>query len=145
MNLAPVVMFCYKRADTLEKTLAQLRLNAYAEHSDLIIYSDGPKTTQDIEGVNLVRDVIKNIDGFKSVNTILHSNNNGLAKSIINGVTQVLNEYGKVIVVEDDLITSSNFLKFMNDGLDFYENHPKIFSISGYMPNIAIPSNHPYD
>jgi hypothetical protein len=79
-----------------------------------------------------VREYIYSISGFKSVNIICEAENKGLANSVISGVTTVLKTYDEVIVVEDDLLVSSNFLQFMNQALNYYKNNEKILSISGY-------------
>ena len=58
--------------------------------------------------------------------------NYGLAKNVIEGVTAIVNKYGKVIVLEDDLVTNRYFLLFMNDGLDRYQNEQKVTGITGF-------------
>lgn len=131
-ELAPVLLFVYKRPGTLNKTLSALQKNYLAPETDLYIFSDAAKTIHDKPLVSQVRAYIKEIEGFKSVTLFEAVQNKGLAKSIIEGVTQVINTFGKVIVLEDDLITSSNFLVYMNKCLDFYERNPKIFSVSGF-------------
>lgn len=145
MTLAPIVIFCYKRVDSLEKTIDALSNNLLAADSDLIVFSDGPKTPADSIKVDQVRTYLKSIEGFKSVKIISHRENKGLANSIISGVSQVIYDYGKIIVVEDDLVTSPNFIKFMNDGLTKYGKDTKVFSISGYMPPIEIPASYTWD
>ncbi|PML10617.1 hypothetical protein BCT86_00105 [Vibrio breoganii] len=131
-NLSPIALFVYDRPDHVEKTIAALKENELSSLSDLIIYSDFPKTEDSAKGVELVRSLIKNISGFKTVRVIEQPVNKGLAMSITEGVTRIVEEYGKVIVLEDDIITGRYFLKFMNDALDFYENNPQISSISAY-------------
>jgi hypothetical protein len=140
--LAPVVVFCYNRVDHLEKTLAALTLNVLAEDSDLIIFSDGPKNETDLIGVQEVRAFLENFKNasiFKSIEVVAAIENLGLANSIINGVSRVINSYGKIIVVEDDVITSKYFLMYMNDALNKYINHHAIGSIASIVPNIKIP------
>lgn len=101
----------------------------------LYIFVDGPKTKKDQELVDAVYLSVSKIDGFKKVNIIKSNKNMGLAFSVINGVTDIIQKYGKVIVLEDDLITSPCFLEYMNDALNVYEKDAKIWSISGYSPN----------
>jgi len=135
-KLAPIVLFTHKRLETLQKTVASLSLNALSVHSDLIIYSDGAKTPEDQIIINEIRSYLKTIIGFKSVHIHTSIKNKGLANSIINGVSEVMDEYHKAIVLEDDLIVSANFLEYMNQALYFYKDNSKIFSISGYSPTI---------
>jgi hypothetical protein len=145
--LAPVVVFCYNRVDHLEKTLAALTLNVLAEDSDLIIFSDGPKNETDLIGVQEVRAFLENFKNasiFKSIEVVAAIENLGLANSIINGVSRVIKSYGKIIVVEDDVITSKFFLMYMNDALNKYKDKSTIGSISSYVPDIKLPSNYNY-
>lgn len=136
MNLAPIVLFTYNRLYHTKKTIEALKNNLLASDSKLIIYSDAPKNENVINEVTAVRLYIKQIDGFKEIEIIERTENLGLFKSIISGVTEVINKYDKVIVLEDDLITSKYFLKYMNDALTYYEKDKKVASITGYSLNI---------
>ncbi|MEH7250372.1 sugar transferase [Neobacillus niacini] len=142
---APIILFVYNRPKHTFKTIEVLKKNILACDSDLIIFSDYAKKDSDLINVNKVRDIINNIDGFKSITIIEQKENQGLAKSIINGVTEVIDKYNKVIVLEDDLITSKYFLSYMNEALDLYERESRIWSISGYGPKIKIPSGYSDD
>lgn len=141
-RLAPILLFTYKRLDTLKQTVAALQQNYEAGESELIIFSDAAKTPVDEAEINKVRDYIRGIDGFKSICIYEAEKNKGLANSIIDGVTKVISEYGKAIVLEDDLIATPNFLSFMNDGLNKYETETSVFSISGYSFNLQPPENY---
>src|SRR5690606_31084323 len=116
-----------------QQTVEALQKNILAEESDLIIYSDAEKHQKNRGSVNDVRAYIKTIDGFNSVSIIERDKNYGLANSIIDGVTTVVEKYGKVIVLEDDLVTSPYFLQFMNDGLNIYDENKDVASIHGYV------------
>lgn len=133
MNIiAPVVLFCYKRLDILKQTIESLQQNYLADETELFVFSDGPKNAEDRLVIKYVRNYLKTITGFKKVIIKEAIQNKGLANSIIGGVTEIINEYDKVIVLEDDLVTSRNFLIYMNKGLDHYKDNPKIFSITGF-------------
>jgi len=131
-EFAPVVLFVFKRVDSARRLIESLLENWEASYTDLFIFSDGPRNENEDNAVSKVREYIYSIDGFKSVNITCAPVNKGLANSVISGVTSVLNTYGKVIVVEDDLLLSNNFLQFMNQALDYYENNQKILSIAGF-------------
>ena len=103
-----------------------------AAQSDLIIFSDGPKNDGSRESVSKTREILRAVQGFKSVELILRNENLGLAKSIILGVTELIARRGKLIVLEDDLITSPYFLQFMNDALDYYQDDERVISVNGY-------------
>ena len=132
MKLAPVTVFCYNRLDNLKDTITALQHNRLAVDSDLIIFSDGPKNCVDELLVRDVRDFLKTIIGFKTITIYESLVNKGLAKSIIDGVSQVLSQNENIIVLEDDLITSYNFLDYMNQSLHFYDKITNVFSVAGY-------------
>lgn len=142
---APVLLFTYKRLDTLKLTVAALQQNKHAGESELFIFSDAAKTAKDELEIDKVRNFIKGIGGFKSVSIFEAPKNKGLANSIIDGVSQVIKKYGKVIVLEDDLQTSVNFLSYMNQSLDFYKDNRKVFSIAGYSIPVRVPGDYSYD
>lgn len=131
-NLAPIVLFVYNRPDHTRQTVEALQNNVLAEQSDLFIYADNAKNELAKENVKKVREYIGNIKGFKSVTIIERDKNLGLADSIIDGVTTVVNKFGKIIVLEDDIVTSKYFLQYMNDALIKYENEKKVMEITGY-------------
>lgn len=144
---APVVVFGYKRSRLLERTLNSLAACPEAKESDLFIFIDGPKSEKDYEEVRSALDVANSIDRslFAGVNISAASQNLGLAKSIISGVSGVMEKYGRAIVVEDDLRVHPGFLTFMNLGLDRYETDPRVYSICGYTNKVNIPKDYPYD
>lgn len=128
---APIALFVYNRPDHTRRTLAALAANRLASDSDLFIFADAAKTTDALDAVSDVRRLIRNVDGFKNVHVIEQAQNRGLAKSIIGGTTRLCNEFGRAIVVEDDLITSPFFLTFMNDALDRYSDSEDVLHVSG--------------
>ncbi|MGQ3685110.1 MAG: glycosyltransferase [Candidatus Loosdrechtia sp.] len=133
MESAPIVLFVYNRPWHIQQTIEALQKNELAETSEFFIFSDGPKFENDRKKVSDVREYCKTITGFKSITLIEREQNLGLAQSIITGVTEIINKYDKIIVLEDDMITSPYFLKFMNEALEFYRNEEKVICIHGYM------------
>jgi hypothetical protein len=133
MSLAPVALFVYNRLDHTHRTVQSLQANVLAKDSDLYIFADAARTVAAEVQVNAVREHLKTIDGFKSVTIRLREVNLGVDDNIIQGVTEVINHYGKVIVLEDDLVTSKWFLKYMNDSLEFYANQEEVACIHGYL------------
>lgn len=142
---APILLFCYKRLECLQHTVAALKKCVLAPESDLYIFSDGPKTEKDIEQIEAVRSFIKGITGFKKVIIRESEKNKGLAASIIHGVTEMIDVFERVIVLEDDLVVSSNFLVYMNKGLEYYADNKKVYSISGYTIPMNAPEGYPFD
>lgn len=132
---APVAVFCYNRKDHLEQTLKALENNSLAEASEVYIFSDGFRGEKDRAAVGEVREFLHGyIENarFKKVHLTEAAENKGLADSIIGGASNVLEQYGKIIVLEDDMVTSEDFLEFMNQALDYYEKDETIWSVSGY-------------
>ena len=141
-NLAPIALFVYNRPDHTRRTLSYLQKNRLAEDSRLYIFSDAPKTAADRAKVEQVRQLAREITGFKSIRLVQRLENLGLANSIIAGVTQLVNEYGKVIVFEDDLISSPYTLQYFNESLARYANEEKVMQVGAYMfdhGNKALP------
>lgn len=137
-SYAPIVLFTYSRLNHLRETVKALRENREAPDSDLIVYSDGWKTERDRLLVEEVRGYVREIDGFRSVKIKEREKNYGLATNIISGVTEMIDRHGRVIVLEDDLVTSPWFLSYMNKGLQVYETVDRVISIHGY----CYPTDH---
>ncbi|RZK25892.1 MAG: glycosyltransferase, partial [Flavobacterium sp.] len=142
---APIVLFVYKRLDTLKSCVHSLQRNTIAAESELFVFSDAPANEYDVEKVRTVRSFLETIQGFKKITIIKAESNKGLAASVISGVTEVIEKYEKVIVLEDDLLVATNFLQFMNKAVDFYASEEKVLSISGFTFPVKLPSNYPYD
>ncbi len=132
MSLSPILLFTYNRPEHTRMTLEALSNNHLSSRCELFIISDGYKSDADKEDVIRVRELIGSVKGFAKVHIEEQPYNLGLAKSVIEGVTRVVNKYGTVIVLEDDLITSPFFLTFMNDALKRYKNEEKIGHVHGY-------------
>lgn len=130
---SPIALFAYNRLWHTQLTITSLLNNALAEQSDLIVFSDGPKTKADLDSVLGVRAYLHSIDGFKSIRIIESDVNKGLANSIIDGVNLVLQGSETIIVLEDDMVTSPYFLAYMNEGLSLYKNDEDVISIHGYV------------
>jgi len=145
---APIILFTYNRPFHTRKTIESLVENELADQSDFFVYSDGPRSDKDMTPIQEIRDYVQSVKGFKSVTLFEQSENRGIARSVIKGVSETINKHGRVIVMEDDLISSPYFLRFLNEALDYYANEPKVFSISGYNhpPSLLkIPEGYPHD
>src|SRR4051812_5326153 len=118
---SPVLLFCYNRRGVLESTVKSLMANQGAGNTDLFIFSDGAKKPDDVATISELRSYLKTIKGFKSITISESEVNKGLAKSIIDGVSKVFETHRSVIVLEDDLLTSANFLSYMNQCLELYK------------------------
>lgn len=131
-DLAPVVLFAFNRPEHTKRTLDALAANALAPRTRLVVYCDGARDVRDKEAVAEVRAVTHAAQGFLSVDVRASERNRGLAASIITGVSEVCRDYGRVIVLEDDLVTSNAFLSFMNEALHRYQDEPAVWHVSGW-------------
>ena len=132
-STAPIILLVYNRLSHTQRVVAALKENLLSEDSELYIYADAAKDAAATETVNLLRSYLPTITGFKNVHIRLRENNLGVDENTIQAVTEVINIHGKAIVLEDDLVTSPWFLKYMNDGLEFYEHQDQVASIHGYV------------
>ena len=147
MTLAPIVIFSYDRPDHLRQTLDALAKNDLAKESELFIYCDGAKEVTS-EGMNELtneryqaylsrlkenRRVAHAAAGFKAVHVIEREKNIGLKANIVGAVTEIVNKYGRIITLEDDIVTSPGYLRFMNEALELYKDDEQVMHISGYM------------
>ena len=144
----PVALFAYKRPNHTKLALDTLARNTLSEGTDLVVFSDGPRGEQDAAEVAAVRELARAASGFASVTLIERPVNMGLARSVIAGVTEILEEHNSIIVLEDDLLTSQYFLVYMNDALSYYQDDAMAFSVTGHTfpaPVLPIPRDYPFD
>lgn len=141
MTYAPILLFTYNRLTHTQHCIESLQQNLLAPDSELFIYSDAAKTKEQEDEVHAVRSYLHTIQGFKQITIIERKENWGLARNIIDGVTTQVNAYGKVIVLEDDLIVAPHFLEFMNDALEVYKNELQVGHIQAcdFTKNPSLP------
>jgi hypothetical protein len=135
---APVAVYTYSRLHHLQATIAGLQANHLARETDLFVVSDGPRDERAKKDIDALRAYVDSIDGFKSVNRVYRNENFGAFKSMADAEHAILSDYGRIISLEDDIVTSANFLDFINAGLDFYEDCDSILTIAGYCHPIAV-------
>lgn len=138
---APIALFAYNRPEHLRRTVEKLVSDPLASTSDLFIFCDGPKTQEHEIQVQAVRSFAKTIVGFHTLTVVERASNYGLARSISVGVTDLCRKYGRVIVLEDDLLVTPGFIQYMNEGLDRYKDNPNIYQLSGYMYPVELTSD----
>lgn len=139
--LAPIVIFAFNRPKSLKALIESLQLNALFEESEKFIFVDGPRNKEDNKKIAEVVAYAKSI----TPNVVEQAINKGLGASIIDGVTSIINQYGRAIILEDDLRLMPGFLSYMNQALDAYCNDSSIFSICGYGLKIKRPKDYQSD
>lgn len=144
-TIAPVIIFAYNRLTSLKKMIESLQKNSESKLTNIYVFVDGPKNESDILFVNNVCDYVKKINGFKKIKYFISKTNQGLSKSIISGVSLIFNNYDKAIILEDDLVLSSNFLSYMNNSLKYYQNFDNVISISGYSNKVKTYKGYGFD
>lgn len=140
---SPIALFVYNRPRHTKLTVDALLKNPEASDTRLVVFSDAAKKPSDEGFVNAVREYLRTISGFKSIRIVERKSNMGLAQSITSGVGVLCDEYGQVIVVEDDLLTSPDFLRFMNQGLEIYRDDAAVASIHGYAYPLGLDAGVP--
>ncbi len=131
-KLAPIIFFCFNRADKTKLALDALLKNDLAKDSEIYIFCDGPRNIKDLKQIAEVHRVVDELEGFAAQHVIKRPTNHGSQFSIIFGINQVLKQHDSIIVVEDDIITNKNFLKFTNEALEFYKHDPEVWCVSGF-------------
>lgn len=142
MNYAPIILFVYNRPWHTRQTLEALVENELADQSELFIYADGPKenaSEEQLKNIQEVREIIRENKWCKEVHIIEFGKNKGLADSIISGVTEIVNQFGKVIVLEDDIVSGYHFLSYMNESLARYEHNDNVMQVSGFAFELDFP------
>lgn len=145
--VSPIILFAFNRLEAVRRTVESLLQNTEAADSDLYVFVDGPRdcVPADRDKVGAVQEYVKTIQGFKQVTCTFAEKNKGLGASVIAGVTQVIKQYGRAIVVEDDLYCGKNFLAYMNQGLERYAGNKEVFSVCGYTNKVTRPEGYSYD
>ena len=128
---SPLVLFTYKRLSVTQRVINALLMNPEARYTNLIVYSDGPKNAED-DQILEVREYLRSLSGFNSIELIFRERNLGLAASFIKGITEVLDRFDSAIFIEDDNLVSPCFLAFMNNALEVYKDDERVSCISGY-------------
>lgn len=141
MNLAPIIIFTYRRVKTLQLLVRSLLNNPEASASEVYFFCDGSKGVEDALEVKEVQEFVKQVIGFREIHIHFSENNMGLAHSVITGVSRVLERHESAIVIEDDLEVSTNFLSFMNQALLRYSSEKAVYSISGYCFDLNVKSS----
>jgi hypothetical protein len=131
---APIAVFAFNRPDHLRRTLEALSANRLAGDSRLTVFCDAPRGPKDIEVCERVREVARTAGGFASVTTVARDTNHGCAASVIRGTTEMFAEHDRLVVIEDDIITSPVTLAYLNQALDDYQLRPAVFSVTAWAP-----------
>lgn len=142
---APIVVTVYHRLEHLQRCIEALCRNEQAKESELIVLSDAPQRKEHEAQVELVRKYIMSITGFKKVRPVFWQKNKGGHNSVVDGIRKVLDDYDSFIFLEDDILVAPNFLRYMNDGLKYYENQTSVFSICGYKLPFTVSPNYNKD
>lgn len=143
-----IVIFAFNRPRLLQKTLNALSDSELAKSASVTFFCDGPRYEKDEPDTRAVRELAKNAQGFASVDVVERPKNMGCAASVIDGLTEMFRLHERLIVIEDDIVTSPHTLRFLSEGLDRYADNEKVFNIAAWAPpNIArnLPADYPYD
>jgi hypothetical protein len=131
-ELAPIALFAYNRPDHLRRSLESLLHNEEAARSDLIVFSDGPRSAADVRRVEEVRALVRQVEGFRSVKLRARDQNLGGPRAIPEGISEICGRFGRIIVVEDDVVVAPSFLAYLNGALHLYADDPQVVCVNGY-------------
>ncbi len=139
MNYAPVALFVYNRADNTRRTLEALSRNTLASETQVYVFSDGGKDDASWKQVNEVRKVVSEFaKAFARFQLIARPENIYLERNITEGIAQVFEEHDRIIVLEDDIVTSPYYLQYMNEAFDLYRDEPRVMHVAGFT-NLSLP------
>ncbi len=140
-KVAPLAIFTFNRPHTTKKVLNSLARNKLIEKTNIFFFCDSPKSFKDLKGRNKVLELIENFNYCKTKKVIIRKKNFGLKKNILEGLKYIFKKYQKVVVLEDDIVTSKYFLTYMNNGLQKFKSKKKVGSIHGYCYPIETKRN----
>lgn len=146
--MLPIVIFAFNRPALLQRTLTALAANDFADKAILTVFCDAPRHEKDEPGTRAVRELAKKAQGFASVEVVERPKNMGCAASVIDGLTEMFRLHERLIVIEDDIVTSPYTLRFLSEGLARYADNKKVFNIAAWTPphiTRNIPASYPYD
>lgn len=146
--MLPIVIFAFNRPALLQRTLTALAANDFADKAILTVFCDGPRHEKDEPGTRAVRELAKKAQGFAAVEVVERPKNMGCADSVIDGLTEMFRLHERLIVIEDDIVTSPYTLRFLSEGLARYADNKKVFNIAAWTPphiTRNIPASYPYD
>lgn len=137
MNAAvPIVLFAYARPEHLRRTLACLR----EDQAPLIYaFSDGPRTPEKAPRVAQVRDILHGIDWCEVI-LCEREENLGLGRSVLAGVTEVLDQHEMCLVFEDDLVCVPGTYQYLSAALRHYKDDRRVMSVTGWTHPLVTPS-----
>lgn len=134
MQTYAIALFAFNRPDLLQQTLRALSTNDLADAASLTIFCDGPRHEKDEPGTRAVRALAKKAQNFASLEVVEHPKNMGCANSIINGLTEMFRLHERLIVIEDDIVTSPYTIRFLSESLARYADNEKVFNIAAWSP-----------
>lgn len=137
-------VFCYNRVSKLKRCIEALLTNPECATMDIVFFSDGPKKGADDKPIREVRAYIDQLKGFRSIIKHYRPENLSTGPNFRAGLTFLSENYEQFIIVEDDLIVSSNYIKFLADALDYYKYDRSVFCVTAYVFPIKL-NNYPYD
>ena len=127
-----IAVFCYKRAAKLKVSVEALLKNPECADMEIIFFSDGAKSEKDLPGVAATRAYIDSLTGFRKIHKHFREKNLSTGPNFQQGITFLCEHYDQFIVIEDDLVVTPNYIRFMLDSLAFYKNEKSVFTISGF-------------
>lgn len=146
-GFAPIVMISYNRPELVQLSVRNVALAHGAANHDIFMFIDGPRCEEDVRKQDQINEIVCSFQGsLPKMKIIRREKNYGCRGNIVDAITQVISQYGRAIIIEDDILVSRTFLDYMDEALEFYKDSKQIWSINAYQhPNLRIPRDYPYD
>ena len=132
MEQTAIGVFCYKRASKLKASMEALLENPECKNLEVVFFSDGFKGEHDKQGVLETRDYINSLSGFKRIHKHFREKNYATGLNFETGLKFLCDNYKQFIIVEDDLVVTSNYVSYLLQALDFYRNEESVFCVTGF-------------
>jgi len=142
---SPIIVSVYDRYAHFKRCIESLQKNSIASESILYVVSDAAYKNEHADSILKVREIANHITGFKEVRNIFREKNLGATKSVLPIIKEALDTYGSFIFLEDDIVVSTDFLQYMNDGLDYYKEDPRIMAVCGFKAMFDLPKSYDKD
>jgi len=137
MAPAPIAVFVFKRPEQTRRLLASLRANPEADETEVRVFADAARRDDEVATVEQTRAAVRAC-GLPRLRLVERDRNMGLARSVIEGVSQLCAEHGRAVVLEDDLVVSRTFLAYANTALERYRDDDRVMHVSGYQYDLDL-------
>lgn len=138
-----LAFFVYKRPEHTRQVVQSIIENKFC---NIYIFQDGLRDQKDEENWKKVQEVIRPLQNLEGAYVEVHISdmNKGLANSITQGITYVLEKHKAVIALEDDILLGKDYHRYASVCFEKYENVPRVMSICAAGASDAVVADKSY-